>query len=66
LVGLKPGYAEPAGEAWGIRLIFSVHHARTPNVVYFSEVDRGNHFRRLRQDPELFTTGARAAFAELR
>jgi pimeloyl-ACP methyl ester carboxylesterase len=36
-----------------------------PNLIYFNEVDRGNHFAAW-QEPELFTTEVRAAFRALR
>jgi pimeloyl-ACP methyl ester carboxylesterase len=36
-----------------------------PNLVYFNEVDRGNHFAAW-QEPELFTTEIRNAFRSLR
>jgi len=36
-----------------------------PNLVYFNEVDRGNHFAAW-QEPELFTSELRAAFKSLR
>jgi pimeloyl-ACP methyl ester carboxylesterase len=36
-----------------------------PNLIYFNEVDRGNHFAAW-QEPELFTTEVRAAFRTLR
>jgi pimeloyl-ACP methyl ester carboxylesterase len=36
-----------------------------PNLVYFNEVDRGNHFAAW-QEPDLFTTEVRAAFRSLR
>jgi pimeloyl-ACP methyl ester carboxylesterase len=36
-----------------------------PNLVYFNEVDRGNHFAAW-QEPELFTNELRAAFRSLR
>src|SRR4051812_29560833 len=36
-----------------------------PNLVYFHEVDRGNHFAAW-QEPELFATELRAAFRSLR
>jgi hypothetical protein len=36
-----------------------------PNLVYFNEVDRGNHFAAW-QEPELFTTEVRAGFRSLR
>ncbi|HEX4679936.1 MAG TPA: epoxide hydrolase [Gaiellaceae bacterium] len=34
-----------------------------PNLIYFNEVDRGNHFAAW-QEPELFTTEVRAAFRQ--
>jgi pimeloyl-ACP methyl ester carboxylesterase len=36
-----------------------------PNLIYFNEVDRGNHFAAW-QEPDLFTTEVRAAFRSLR
>jgi pimeloyl-ACP methyl ester carboxylesterase len=36
-----------------------------PNLVYFNELDRGNHFAAW-QEPELFTSEVRAAFRSLR
>jgi pimeloyl-ACP methyl ester carboxylesterase len=36
-----------------------------PNLVYYNEVDRGNHFAAW-QEPDLFTTEVRAAFRPLR
>ena len=36
-----------------------------PHLIYFNEVDRGNHFAAW-QEPELFTTEVRAAFRSLR
>jgi pimeloyl-ACP methyl ester carboxylesterase len=36
-----------------------------PNLVYFNEVDEGNHFAAW-QEPDLFTTEVRAAFRSLR
>jgi hypothetical protein len=36
-----------------------------PNLIYFNEVDEGNHFAAL-QGPDLFTTEMRAAFRSLR
>jgi pimeloyl-ACP methyl ester carboxylesterase len=36
-----------------------------PNLIYFNEVDKGNHFAAW-QEPELFTTELRAAFRSLR
>jgi hypothetical protein len=36
-----------------------------PNLIYFNEVDEGNHFAAW-QEPEIFTTELRAAFRSLR
>jgi hypothetical protein len=36
-----------------------------PNLIYFNEVDRGNHFAAW-QEPDLFTSELRAAFRSLR
>ena len=36
-----------------------------PNLIYFNEVDRGNHFAAW-QEPEIFTSEIRAAFRSLR
>jgi pimeloyl-ACP methyl ester carboxylesterase len=36
-----------------------------PNLIYFNELDRGNHFAAW-QEPDLFTTEVRAAFRSLR
>jgi pimeloyl-ACP methyl ester carboxylesterase len=36
-----------------------------PNLIYFNEVDKGNHFAAW-QEPDLFTTQVRAAFKTLR
>ena len=36
-----------------------------PNLIYFNEVERGNHFAAW-QEPELFTKEVRAAFRTLR
>jgi hypothetical protein len=36
-----------------------------PNLIYFNEVEKGNHFAAW-QEPELFTSGLRAAFRSLR
>jgi Epoxide hydrolase N terminus len=35
------------------------------NLIYFNEVDKGNHFAAW-QEPDLFTTDVRAAFRSLR
>ena len=36
-----------------------------PHLIYFNEVDKGNHFAAW-QEPDLFTTELRAAFRSLR
>jgi hypothetical protein len=36
-----------------------------PNLIYFNEVDEGNHFAAW-QEPDLFTSEVRAAFRSLR
>jgi hypothetical protein len=36
-----------------------------PNLIYFNELDRGNHFE-ARQEPELLTTEIHAGFRSLR
>jgi hypothetical protein len=36
-----------------------------PNLIYYNQVDKGNHFAAW-QEPELFTTEVRAAFRSLR
>jgi hypothetical protein len=36
-----------------------------PNLIYFNEVDKGNHFAAW-QEPDLFTAEVRAAFRSLR
>jgi hypothetical protein len=36
-----------------------------PNLIYFNEVDEGNHFAAW-QEPDLFTSELRAAFRPLR
>ena len=36
-----------------------------PNLIYFNDVDKGNHFAAW-QEPEFFTTEVRAAFRSLR
>ena len=36
-----------------------------PNLIYFNEVDEGNHFAAW-QEPEIFTIELRAAFRSLR
>jgi hypothetical protein len=45
------------------RRVAADHHARLA-LVYFNEVDRGNHFAAW-QEPELFTTEIRAGFRTL-
>jgi hypothetical protein len=39
--------------------------AADPELIYFNEVDKGNHFAAW-QEPELFATEVRAAFRTLR
>jgi pimeloyl-ACP methyl ester carboxylesterase len=39
--------------------------AAYPNLIYFNEVDEGNHFAAW-QEPELFATEVRAAFRSVR
>jgi hypothetical protein len=39
--------------------------SRPTNLIYFNELDRGNHFAAW-QEPDLFTTEIRAAFTSLR
>ena len=39
--------------------------AGVSNLIYFNQVDKGNHFAAW-QEPELFTTEVRAAFKSLR
>jgi Epoxide hydrolase N terminus len=41
------------------------HIITHPNLIYFNEVDGGNHFAAW-QEPDLFTTEVRAAFRSLR
>jgi hypothetical protein len=36
-----------------------------PNLIYFNQVEQGNHFA-ARQEPGIFTTEVRAAFRSLR
>jgi hypothetical protein len=36
-----------------------------PDLIYFNDVDKGNHFA-ARQEPDLFTNEVRAAFRSLR
>jgi len=51
------------GEIW--RTPRSWVEASYPNVLYFNEVDKGGHFAAW-EEPELFTTELRTAFASLR
>src|SRR5262245_8394523 len=51
------------GEIW--RTPRSWVEASYPNVIYFHEVDKGGHFAAW-EEPELFSTDIRAAFASLR
>ena len=51
------------------RELYQAPRSRTepahPNLIYFNEVDKGNHFA-ARQEPDLFTNEVRAAFRSLR
>jgi pimeloyl-ACP methyl ester carboxylesterase len=51
------------GEIW--RTPRSWVEASYPNVIYFSEVDKGGHFAAW-EEPELFSSELRAAFSSLR
>jgi pimeloyl-ACP methyl ester carboxylesterase len=56
-VSVFPKEIYPARRAW-VEQAF-------PNLIYFNEVDAGNHFAAW-QEPEIFTTEVRAAFGSLR
>jgi pimeloyl-ACP methyl ester carboxylesterase len=56
-VSVFPNEIYPATREWAEQAY--------PNLIYFNEVDRGNHFAAW-QEPELFTTELRAAFMSLR
>jgi pimeloyl-ACP methyl ester carboxylesterase len=56
-VSVFPNDIYPATRAWAERAY--------PNLIYFNEVDRGNHFAAW-QEPDIFTTEVRAGFESLR
>jgi pimeloyl-ACP methyl ester carboxylesterase len=56
-VSVFPGELYQAPRSWAERAY--------PNLIYFNEVDKGNHFAAWQQ-PELFTTELREAFRSLR
>ena len=57
------GFTTFPGEIW--RTPRSWVDASYPNVIYFNEVDKGGHFAAW-EEPELFASEIRAAFASLR
>jgi pimeloyl-ACP methyl ester carboxylesterase len=56
-VSVFPNEIYPALRAWAEQAF--------PNLIYFNQVDEGNHFAAW-QEPEIFTTEVRAAFRSLR
>jgi hypothetical protein len=56
-VSIFPNEIYQASRAWAERAY--------PNLIYFNQVDEGNHFAAW-QEPDLFTTEVRAAFRSLR
>jgi pimeloyl-ACP methyl ester carboxylesterase len=62
-VSLPVGFTTFPGEIW--RTPRSWVESSYPNVTYFNEVDKGGHFAAW-EEPELFATEMRAAFASLR
>jgi pimeloyl-ACP methyl ester carboxylesterase len=62
-VRIPVGFTTFPGEIW--RTPRSWVEKSYPNVVYFNEVDRGGHFAAW-EEPGLFSTEIRAAFASLR
>jgi pimeloyl-ACP methyl ester carboxylesterase len=62
-VRIPVGFTTFPGEIW--RTPRSWVEKSYPNVVYFNEVDRGGHFAAW-EEPGLFSTEMRAAFASLR
>jgi pimeloyl-ACP methyl ester carboxylesterase len=56
-VSVFPGELYQAPRSWAEQAY--------PNLIYFNEVDKGNHFAAW-QEPDLFTTEVRAAFRSLR
>jgi pimeloyl-ACP methyl ester carboxylesterase len=57
------GFTSFPGEIW--RTPRSWAEASYPNLIYFNEVDKGGHFAAW-EEPELFSSELRAAFASLR
>jgi pimeloyl-ACP methyl ester carboxylesterase len=62
-VSVPVGFTTFPGEIW--RTPRSWVEASYPNVTYFDEVDKGGHFAAW-EEPELFASELRAAFASLR
>jgi pimeloyl-ACP methyl ester carboxylesterase len=66
---VKGGVSVPAAVSVFPRELYRAPRSWTerayPNLIYFNEVDRGNHFAAW-QEPDLFTTEVRAAFRSLR
>jgi pimeloyl-ACP methyl ester carboxylesterase len=62
-VSVPVGFTTFPGEIW--RTPRSWAEKSYPTLSYFNEVDRGGHFAAW-EEPELFTTEVRAAFASLR
>ena len=64
-----PGYGfsgKPATTGWGPERMGRAWAERAyPNLIYFNQVDEGNHFAAWQQ-PGIFTTEVRAAFRSLR
>jgi pimeloyl-ACP methyl ester carboxylesterase len=56
-VSVFPNEIYPALRAWAERAY--------PNLIYFNQVDRGNHFAAW-QEPDIYTTEVRAGFRSLR
>jgi hypothetical protein len=56
-VSVFPNEAYQAPRSWAEQAF--------PNLIYFNQVDRGNHFAAW-QEPDIFTTEVRAAFRSLR
>jgi pimeloyl-ACP methyl ester carboxylesterase len=62
-VSVPVGFTAFAGEIWGTPRSWA--ELAYPTLAYFNEADRGGHFPAW-EEPELFTTEVRAAFASLR
>ena len=56
-VSVFPNEIYPALQAWAEQAY--------PNLIYFNEVDEGNHFAAW-QEPDIYTTEVRAGFRSLR